>query len=318
KEELFHNKTDAENLALQYFHPLWFVDYMILMLGRDEALQLMKANNESKQVWLRINKLKEKRPVPEIIQDLARAGVVVDLDVDFPDVLKVIKTRKSPVTTQLYRSKHIFAQDKTSSAIGHILDPHPHEIIVDLACAYGLKFVHIATLMKKTGCIIGLDISSYRIRKMHRSFKRMLGKNTHLICADSRYLPLKKHIADRILLDAPCSSSGIYHMYPDHKWRDRSIVDRFSRLQKELFLSSLDMLKSNGIGLYSVCSLFYEEGEQIVIDNLTQIQPIPINYGSPAYSISPEGEKIDLPFCRRTFPHREHTGGFFISKFTVL
>ncbi|MFX1511837.1 MAG: hypothetical protein ACFFCQ_04560, partial [Promethearchaeota archaeon] len=72
------------------------------------------------------------------------------------------------------------------------------------------------------------------------------------------------------------------------------------------------------IGVYSVCSLFYEEGEQIIAENLNQIRLIPIDYGSPAYSISPERKKTDLPFCRRTFPHLEHTGSFFIAKFIAI
>ncbi len=317
KEELFQDKTEAEHLALQYYHPLWFIEYMSLMLGKDEVLQLMQANNESKQVWLRINRLKEKRSISEITRELARAGVIIDVDSDFPDILRVKKARKSPVTTQLYRSKHIFAQDKTSSAIGHILDPQPHEITVDLACAPGMKFLHIASLIGSTGQLIGIDISGHRLRRMRRFLQPFIKPNIHLICADSRYPPIKKHIADRILLDAPCSSSGIFRMYPDHKWRETTIFEKFSQLQEEILENSLSILKKGGIGVYSVCSIHHKEGELIIEKNLPSLDLLPVSFGVPAYPHDDIGRPFlpEILKCRRTFPHIHNTSSFFICKF---
>ncbi len=316
--ELFENKDELERIALEFYHPLWLVKYLVNVLGQESAISLLNANNQPKTVYVRVNTLTTTRD--KIIEELTDEEIPVEKDEVFSDLIKVKKgplledgARHNVALSSAVKNGHLFIQGRASAAISHILDPQPNEIVVDVAAAPGMKTSHICQLMNNQGKIIGIDVADHRLKKLNELALKIGKRTINIIQADSRFPHLRPEIADRLLIDAPCSSTGILRMYPDHKWFDFSRVEAFSQLQEEIILKTLPLLKPGGVGVYSVCSLMEQEGEKHLLKLKKQrgIKLVDPGCGNPGYQ-----REIykDLP-CRRFFPHLHETDGFFIAKF---
>ena len=138
--------------------------------------------------------------------------------------------------------------------------------------------------------------------------------NSYIINTDSIKLPVRfKNIFDKVLLDAPCTGSGTFLTNPELKWRqNEKFLSQNVILQKKLLKSAVDLLKTDGILVYSTCSLYPEEGEFQILDIVDKVEPMELpKWLSPSYEI--EG-KI-LQGTGRLFPSVHQTQGFFIGKF---
>ena len=149
---------------------------------------------------------------------------------------------------------------------------------------------------------------------MKKLLKDLNVLNCFLINLDSIEPPFRfENYFDRILLDAPCTGSGTFLKSPELKWRQsENFLHQNTVLQKKLLKSAIEFLKPNGILVYSTCSLYPEEGEYQILDNLDKLQPLPLpNWFSPSYVI----EDSIVPGTGRLFPSTHKTQGFFIGKF---
>lgn len=316
--ELFEGKDELQRIALEFYHPLWLVKYLVNVLGQESAINLLNANNQPKIVYARVNTLMTTRT--KIIEELANEEIPAEEDEIFPDLIKVKRgplledgARHNVALSSAVKNGHLLLQGRASAAISHILDPQPNEIVVDVAAAPGMKTSHICQLMKNQGKVIAIDIADHRLKKLTALILKIGKQIINIVQADSRFPPLRAEIADRLLIDAPCSSTGILRKYPDHKWFDFSQIEVFSQLQEEIILNSLPLLKPGGVGVYSVCSLMEQEGEKHLLKLKKQrgIKLVDPGYGNPGY----QREKYKGLPCRRLFPHLHETDGFFIAKF---
>lgn len=315
--EIYAEKTKIQQLALKYVHPVWFVKHFTSLLGEEECLQLMEANNELKNVWVRVNTLKT--TTEKAIRELEAANIILEEDTEFPDLLRIVSWKDTPVIlTDPYQEGHVFTQDKASCGAVHALDPAPGETILDMCSAPGMKTSLIAQLMENRGRIIAVDFSKKRLLELKHIVRRAGVSIVEPLIVDVR--DLKPTQVDRLLLDPPCSSTGIFHMYPDNKWRiDPEVVLQRARFQLLLFEKALEFLETGGIGIYSVCSTMPEEGEELIDSFLDRIQlyPIPLNRKGLSKGIH---EKVlrSGPKTVRFWPHRDDCAGFFVAKFGLL
>jgi len=254
----------AEVLALKYSHPTWFVRYMIELLGEEEAIKLFEVNNSPAPVWLRVNTLKTDKE--KLIKTLEREGTKVAPDADLPDVFRVIESRKPPIRLSSFSRGLFYIQDKASVLAGHVLDPKLGELIVDVCAAPGGKTSHIAQLMENEGKIIAIDISRLRIKALKNNMKRLGVKIVETKIMDARDIPRKLKIeADRVLVDPACSSTGNLRSRPEVRlWVKKKDVKRFAKLQWEILKSAAEIVKENGILVYSTCSMTLEENEYLI------------------------------------------------------
>lgn len=236
-------------LAVRYSHPLWMVKRWIGRFGRDEAIAILRENqNESR---------------PDLLVDPARMDEVRDRlraeGIDFTDsklvhgMLRL--SRSSRTLDDLAASGAIHGLDEASAAVAMMMPQSPG--VLDVAAAPGSKSL---VLRARGISVISADVSLMRTAVM----RNLLGRSAapRVVTADGNHLPFRRRFAS-VLLDAPCSATGTVRKNPELKWRLReSDLEHFAKRQAELLRSSAAI--SDGWLLYSTCSLEAEENDDLI------------------------------------------------------
>ncbi len=301
-----------KRLALEYWHPEWFVRYAIDLLGENEAVKLMKANNEKQSVYIRVNELKAN--IEEVRRYLELNSVEVE-ETPLPEVFKVVSYEKHPSILDWHGEGKYVVQDLASCYVSHVLNPQPDEIILDLASAPGLKASHIASMMENKGVIIAVDNSAERLKRMKVKMKQLGVKN--VICRLADGCKIKVGDVDRVLVDPPCSSTGSFRSYPCIKWRfDKEKYLKTIEVQRKMIRNAFRNLKSGGIVVYSTCSITFDENEENIMFaseffKVEEVKPVIGVRGVREFrgKIFPFWDKVV-----RTYPHLHDCTGFFIAK----
>ncbi len=294
--------SEGKRLKWRYLFPEWFIAKIRGLLG-EEAEELLRALNETLPVSLRVNQLKAS--VEEVENYLRRKNLRFERSERVETVIRVLDPFNPG---KLMERGLALPQEEASAVASLILAPKPGETVVDLAAAPGGKTAHMAELMKNEGKIYALDVDSERIKRMRQILKWAGVEIAEVIKADGRKAPevLGEEIADRVLLDAPCTSDGTIAKNPELRWRLREKnVPKVVALQKELIESAWCLLKPGGRLLYSTCSMLPEENEEVVrwfLKGHGDAELIPLN--------GPYDEGF-LPGTMRAWPHRHRTIGFF-------
>lgn len=301
----FKPRNCDEEEVLRYMLPAWYIRRMKKLLGEEEAVRLFKSFDKPLPISIRVNTLKTN--IEEVIEELKRQvkwikrSQVVDTVVKFPGPYNFEKSR-------LWRQGKIIIQEEAAALASMILDPKSGMIVVDLAAAPGGKTEHIAELMKNKGKIYAFDVNELRIRRMKEILRKTGIRIVKIFLEDGRNAPriLGHGIADRVLLDAPCSSDGTLGKNPDLRWRLREEkVYELCELQKQLLESGWKLLRPGGRLLYCTCSLLKEENEDVIkwfVSRHKDAEIIPLN--------GPYDEGF-LPGTMRAWPHKHETIGFF-------
>ncbi|BDC19042.1 RsmB/NOP family class I SAM-dependent RNA methyltransferase [Acidianus sp. HS-5] len=251
-----------------------------------------------KTTWVRINTLKT--DVDKVLKSLENQGVEFEQDKDVYYLIKV-KDEKKLKSSEEYKEFKVLIQDKASVLTVEALEVEKGDKIIDLSSAPGSKASQIMQLGENN---INLYVTDVNIDRLGRevSLLRRLGINmdkVHVIHQDSTMNSLLR--ADKVLLDAPCSSSGMVSNEPAIMVNlTKEKVIYYSKLQENMIS---EVLKINATYLiYSVCSIFPEEGEDHVLNLRTERPKIS---GERPYK-SVNGVRL--------FPHINSTEGFFITK----
>lgn len=205
-----------------------------------------------------------------------------------------------------------YIQDPSAMLVSHYLDPKPGQLILDLCAAPGGKSVMASLLMKQKGQLISNDLSKSRANVLLQNVERMGLGNVVVTSFDFKNFQKDfQNAFDGIILDAPCSGSGMFRKMSEMKddWTYEKVLKN-SAIQKELILMAYSMLKEGGTLMYSTCSYSYEEDEEVIehllansTANLEYIEAYKDFYRSPKYP-----ETIHL------FPHKFVGEGHFIAK----
>ena len=214
--------------------------------------------------------------------------------------------------TPEYEQGLIYDQSYPAILTTRILDPEPGDIIVDMCSAPGGKTTHIAQLLNGKGVIYAFDRREKKVRRVEEEIKRMKLKNVIVSIADSRYLhkdfPWLK--ADKVILDPPCSSIGVRPKLYDKKTYDDVI--RLAEYQKQFIKVAYEILRKNGLLVYSTCTITIEENEEIIRYALTlgmEIEEQLIYVGERGLRILRGYDKL-----QRFHPDVIDTPGYFIAK----
>ncbi|MBW3021717.1 RsmB/NOP family class I SAM-dependent RNA methyltransferase [Candidatus Woesearchaeota archaeon] len=256
-------------------------------LGKDfDGLE----NVEELPVSIRVNTLKIKER--DLIRRLEKKGVKLE-KVKFAKFgYKILKSDFSLGAANEFLQGYYYIQEAASQYPVQLLDPQPGEVVLDMAAAPGGKTTQIAQWMKNIGVVVALDLKTKRLEALRNNCSRLGAENILIYNKDARYVEDLDMKFDRVLLDAPCSGNFV----TEKDWFAKRKISDFAemaKLQKQLLMAGLNVLKKNGVLVYSTCSLEREEDEEII-------------------EWLKEGTKLKVLEQKKFWPHIDATQGFFV------
>lgn len=304
-------------LAERYGYNWFMVERFIRLLGFPETVELLDANEEPLPETIRCNDYLI--DCGDLVDRLHEKGFTVEPIPFLPHGFEVIESPFSVGASSEYLKGYYYIQDPGSMLVAYALEPRGGEIILDAAAAPGGKATQIQQLTRDSSLLVAVDISRSRVRALRSHLQRMGFQNYVIIRGDSRRLT-EGLVFDRILLDAPSSGEGIIRKDPSRK-TSRSLRDlrAIHELQYSMLSSLVDRLKPGGVLVYAACSTAVEEGEYVISRLLWSRSDVEVEeadiMGSPGFE-EYNGVEFDprVRRCRRLWPHRHGTEGFFICR----
>ena len=221
----------------------------------------LTALNRRAPVFLRVNTLRNSRD--EAIEWLAAAGVDCSEVPGLPHALVLPPGKSLP--KPLLAEGRVELQDGGSQLIAPLLDPQPGECVIDSCAGAGGKTLHLAALMQNQGRIYAMDVNARKLDELARRAKRARAKCIRIKSLREVEPADFAGMADRLLIDAPCSGLGTLRRQPDLKWRLKSgELDRIRAKQKAILRQHSVMLKPGGLLVYATCSILPSENRAAV------------------------------------------------------
>jgi 16S rRNA (cytosine967-C5)-methyltransferase len=311
EEALSSFKDELVREAYSNFMPTWVFRKLVDQFGEEEGRKLVKALNSSLPIYLRINQLKASDN--EIVELLKKNQKEFSVDKDIPHLFSLKREGERPIPLiEGFREKFTL-QGKASTLVPYVLDPQKDEIILDMCAAPGGKTALLSEIMNNSGTIVANEINEKRASFLSPSFEKLGISNVIIRVGDGLKIQEDEYgLFDRILLDPPCTGSGTFQARPDTKWRiNKYTIKIMSALQKDLLTKAGELVKPGGVIVYSTCSLFKEENEEVIASFLSThpqftLEKIEIDFGLPIAQF--DGKN------RYLLTHKTKTEGFFITK----
>lgn len=298
----FEDRTKL--IATTFSHPEWMVERWVKRFGEREAFQLMQANNQRPVYYVRANNLRTKTENFKLRME--KADVPFEESEWLPGYFKVDSVAPF-ISKDLLKKGICLVQDIAAGFAPVILEPVPDESIYDVCAAPGTKSIVISDLMEGKGTITAVDINPDRLERLAQSAMDYKAENIKIRRADARDLTLK--LADGVLLDAPCTGTGVLSKRADLRWkRTPEELESSVKLQEELLDEAANLVKKGGRLVYSTCSLEPEENwEQIrkFIDKYENFELEKLD------DFLPEEVLVEDGYAYQTYPHIHHCDGHF-------
>jgi 16S rRNA (cytosine967-C5)-methyltransferase len=309
-EPILEAAGEEEKVALQTFHPTWFVKYCFNLFGKQEATAFLEGNLKPPETCIRLNTL---RGTPEeILVKLQAQGITAEKVESLKHTYRVLNSRVPLTRTDGFRLGLFYIQDKASCFAAEAAAPKPNMTVFDVCAAPGAKTTYLAQLMGNQGSIYSVDYSKRRMDTWRMEVGRMWVTNAEPVIADARLaLPFQEQ-ADVVILDSPCTSTGVFAKLPASKWRlTAKSIAKMTDIQWQMINNCADKVKPGGVLAYSTCSVTFEENEEIIQRFLA---------AHPEFTLEDIEPKMGLPGLRgmekaqRLYPHIHHSNGFFTAK----
>ena len=316
-----------QDICVYYGYNEFLAEKLFALFSPSEAFAFFEANETPRPVVLRTNTLRTNRR--SLATALINRGVRLQPVGKWSKVgLQVFETNVPLGATPEYLAGHYILQAASSFLPVMALAPQPGERILDMAAAPGGKTTYISALMRNTGAVFANDSNRKRAKGLIGNIHRLGVKNT-IVCNYDAQKAFPKILGgfDRILLDAPCSGTGVIGKDPSVKTsKNERDFQLLPHMQKQLILAAIDSVdhnsKTGGYIVYSTCSVTVEENEQVVQYALRKRPNVKIvetgiqeGFGTEGFR-SFEGKKFDehMNKTRRWYPHKENVDGFFVCK----
>jgi len=262
---------------LKHSYPDWVWELWRRDLGEEEALDLMRAQNES----------------PPVVVRHVRGQSPDGSATDIPNAYEVER-----VDEKALENGEIWPQSRGSQLAGLCVRSQPGERVLDLCAAPGGKAAMLA------GEVVAVEVNEARARELEENLRRLGAEHVTVVNADGRVLPPELTGFDRALVDAPCSGLGVLAARPDLRWRSSPLPE----LQLELLRAAAERVKPGGTIVYSVCTVNADESEAVVDASGLEIEAIE-EWAQFRHRRRPE--------FVQTLPHVHRTSGFFIARLRV-
>lgn len=255
-ESLLSKLPPSEALAIQSSHPRWLIDRWIDQYGIENTCRIAEFNNVYQQIFFRHNPLKI--AWREFLKLLHEAGFEVSIITEVPLVFFTVERPGDLLRTKFFQDGFMSVQDISQSFGVQLLDPKPGETIIDACAAPGGKTTMIAQLTGPTGNIYTYDLSPGKVRLLKNETFRLGIDFVNYGIGDARSGSYP--MADKILLDVPCSGTGVLARRADSRWnRTAQDLENLIGLQREILENMMNYLKPGGTAVYCSCSIESEE-----------------------------------------------------------
>ncbi|CAK9803330.1 Probable 28S rRNA (cytosine-C(5))-methyltransferase [Anthophora quadrimaculata] len=312
-----------QDLCTYYSYNTFLMEKLMQIFPLDELLEFLEASEVQRPMTIRTNTLKTRRR--DLAEALINRGVNLDPVGKWTKIGLVVYSSQVPMgATPEYLAGHYILQGASSFLPVMALDPKENERILDMCAAPGGKSSHIAALMKNTGVLFSNDVNEERIKAVVGNFHRLGIVNSVICTYDGRKIPSVIKGFDRVLLDAPCTGTGVVSKDPSVKTnKDEIDIQRCCTLQRELLLAAIDCAnarsESGGIIVYSTCSILPEENEWVIDYALkkrdVKLVPIGLEFGAEGFTSYRQYRfHPSLKLTKRFYPHVHNMDGFFVAK----
>ncbi len=250
----------VEHLVARTSHPAWLLQRWLDRHGFRKTLALAAAGNRRPSLTLRVGS--DRVDAVDLIEDLRRRGVEAAPGELLPDTVK-LPGGWHPAVREILENGWAIVQDEAAGLVAHVARPAGGLRVLDVCAAPGGKTMHFAELCGDA-CIVAADRSARRLESLRLTLARTGARGIHPVVADGTR-PATRGGFGRVLVDAPCTNTGVLARRPDARWRRApEDVARLATLQGGLLDAARAQVGPGGLLVYSTCSLEPEENEDVV------------------------------------------------------
>ena len=296
--------------------PQFLIDRLNKQYAKEDCERILKGYSETRKVSLRVNVLKA--TLEEICNELENNNIEYER-VSWSDCALIIRnvTEEEIQRLSIYEEGKIYLQSLSSMLPPVIMHPEENTDILDMTAAPGGKTTQIAAMTNNNANITACEMNNFRIEKLKYNIEKQGATSVVVMQADSRNLN-DYFKFDQILLDAPCSGSGTIDLNNERTYKNVTevLVDKTTKSQLALLKKALKILKPGHEMIYSTCSIFEKENEEIINKALkgvnAQIIPIELK-GIEDIPKLPTKIKGTLCICPS-----QYYEGFFVARIKKL
>jgi len=269
-------QSSAAEAALKHSYPDWVAETWWRDLGLEEAVALMRAQNE---------------PAPTVVR-LVRGEIDGTPDPTIPGAWDVDRVDDAALA-----EGRIWPQSSASQLVGLAVGAQAGDRTLDLCAAPGGKATMLA------GDVTAVELNEGRARELTETAQRLGATNVKVVVSDGRALPAELADFDRALVDAPCSGLGVLNQRPDLRWRSEPLPE----LQLALLRAAAERTRPGGRIVYSVCTINADESEAVIDASGLEVDP-------SLSEEWPQFRHRRRPEFLQTLPHVHGTAGFFVAR----
>lgn len=291
-------------ISIQFNHPSWFIKKLQVSYP-EQWQQILNANQQKPPMWLRVNQ--QHHNISDYQKLLATAQIAIN---SVEPLSQAIELAHATDVSNLpgFDKGWVSVQDGAAQQAARLLDCQKDDVVLDCCAAPGGKTCHILELSPDIESMTAIDIEASRLVRVEENLNR-LGLKATVLAADAANSKTwwQGQYFDRILLDVPCSGTGVIRRHPDIKWlRKATDIDQLVILQRQIIKEIWSLLKPGGTLLYATCSVLPEENnEQIAhfIEHNADAQLLPI-----------DNIKTNKTIGWQLLPDEKNMDGFYYAK----
>ena len=288
--------NETARLSLEYSCPQWLVEKWLNEYGKERCISLLKTSIGQAPTTVRINSL---TGTIEDTLDMLLAEKMTFERSKYSEYAVNVANAGSIEKTKAFAEGRFHVQDLASQLCCKALDPQPGDTVLDLCSAPGGKAFTIAEMMGNEGTVLAFDLHPNRV-KLIRSGAKRLG----LTCIKAEVNNAKEFnselpMADRVLVDAPCSGLGVIRRKPEIKYKDPAEFGRLPEVQYDILDTSSKYVKAGSLMVYSTCTISKAENDEVVAKFLEEHE-----------DFMPDGDD----YMQTITPDMYGSDGFFFAK----
>ncbi len=295
------------NIATRYSHPEWLVKRWVENFGFDDTKKILDFNNSYQDIFFRYNPVKISwEKLLEQITILGENPKITKID---KNILFSVGSPGKLLKSDLFQQGYFSVQDLSQVLAVILLSPQKDEKIIDLCAAPGGKTTLIAQITGQSGNLIANDISEEKIKLIQYEFSRLGIDDVNYSTLDASVDKLPD--SDKILVDVPCSGTGVFTKRADMRW-NRSADDLIDlcKLQYKILENVAKYVKKGGVIVYSTCSIEPEENHKRIIRFLKKHKD---------FYIQNARDFVDSQYCNnegfvQIFPQKHNITGSFAAR----